>query len=150
MGKTILVTGIGGLTPRSITGIIRENHPDYKIIGCDIEKKSIGFFMKGLLDEYYICPKCTDLEYFSWIEKIVKEKHIDYAFVQPESEIVEWGAYYEKNGRFPCPVFMGSKLLSESLRDKSIMADLLAGTVFIPKQSKLLKKIRDLRMSKMK
>ena len=24
--KTILVTGIGGLTPRSITGIIRENH----------------------------------------------------------------------------------------------------------------------------
>ena len=26
--KTILITGIGGLTPRSITGIIRENHPD--------------------------------------------------------------------------------------------------------------------------
>lgn len=43
--KTILVTGIGGLTPRSITGIIRENHPDYKIIGCDIEKKAMGFFM---------------------------------------------------------------------------------------------------------
>lgn len=41
MGKTVLVTGIGGLTPRSITGIIRENHPDYKIIGCDIEKKAI-------------------------------------------------------------------------------------------------------------
>ena len=40
MGKTVLVTGIGGLTPRSITGIIRENHPDYKIIGCDIEKGS--------------------------------------------------------------------------------------------------------------
>lgn len=49
--KTILVTGIGGLTPRSITTIIRENHPDYKIIGCDIEKKAMGFFMKGLVDE---------------------------------------------------------------------------------------------------
>ena len=24
--RTVLVTGIGGLTPRSITGIIRENH----------------------------------------------------------------------------------------------------------------------------
>ena len=45
--KTILVTGIGGLTPRSITGIIRENHPDYKIIGCDIKKRAVGFFMKG-------------------------------------------------------------------------------------------------------
>ena len=41
--KTILVTGIGGLTPRSITGIIRENHPDYRIIGCDIEKRLLDF-----------------------------------------------------------------------------------------------------------
>ena len=86
--KTILVTGIGGLTPRSITGIIRENHPDYHIIGVDVNKKAVGFFMKGLLDEYYVCPRCTDPAYFPWIEKLVKEKHIDYAFVQPESEIV--------------------------------------------------------------
>ena len=71
--KTILVTGIGGLTPRSITGIIRENHPDYKIIGCDLEKKAMGFFMKGLVDEYYICPRCDAPEYFPWIEKLVKD-----------------------------------------------------------------------------
>lgn len=36
---------------------------------------------------------------------------------------MEWGNYYEKNGRFPCPVLMGYKILSESLRDKSIIAD---------------------------
>ena len=135
--KTILVTGIGGLTPRSLAGIIRENHPDYKIIGCDIEKKAVGFFMEGLLDEYFICPRCNTLEYFPWIEKLVKEKNIDYAFVQPESEIVEWGDYYEKNGRFPCPVFMGCKLLSVSLKDKAIMAELLEGTKFIPKTIKV-------------
>ena len=137
MSKTILVTGIGGLTPRSLTSIIRENHPDYKIIGCDIEKKAVGFFMKGLLDEYYVCPRCTEPEYFPWIENLVEEKHIDYAFVQPESEIVEWADYYEKNGKYPCPVFMGSKLLSVSLKDKSIMADLLGGTDFIPKTIKV-------------
>lgn len=135
--KTILITGIGGLTPRSIAGIIRENHPDYKLIGCDIEKKAVGFFMKGLLDEYYVCPRCTSEEYFPWIEKLVIKEHIDYAFVQPEAEIVEWGAYHEKHGRFPCPVFMGSKLLSESLRDKSIMADLLKDTDYIPKTIKV-------------
>lgn len=93
MGKTILVTGIGGLTPRSITTIIRENHPDYKIIGCDIDKKAMGFFMtmkdgKKLVDEYYVCPHCNSEEYFSWLEKLVSEKKIDYAFVQPEAEIV--------------------------------------------------------------
>lgn len=68
---------------------------------------------------------------------IVYEKGIDYAFVQPESEIVEWGDYYEKNGKFPCPVFMGCKSLSVSLKDKSIMADLLEVTDFIPKTIKV-------------
>ena len=76
--KTILVTGIGGLTPRSIAGIIKENHPDYRIIGCDIEKKAVGFFIKGLVDEYYVCPRCTATEYFPWLEKLVAQKHIDY------------------------------------------------------------------------
>lgn len=135
--KTILVTGIGGLTPRSITTIIRKNHPDYRIIGVDINKKAIGFFMKGLLDEYYICPRCTSPDYFPWIERLVAEKNIDYAFVQPESEIVVWGDYFEKNGKFPCPVFMGCKKLSVSLKDKAIMAELLEGTEFIPKTIKV-------------
>lgn len=135
--KTILITGIGGLTPRSIAKRIRENHPDYKLIGCDINKKAVGFFMKGLLDEYYLCPRCSAPEYFPWIEKLVEEKQIDYAFVQPESEIVAWGDYYEKNGKYPCPVFMGAKSLSVSLKDKSIMADVLKGTEFIPKTIKV-------------
>lgn len=135
--KRILITGIGGLTPRSLAGIIRENHPDYWLMGVDVNKKAMGFFMKGLLDDYAVCPRCTDEDYFPIIEKLVAEKHIDYAFVQPESEIVEWGDYYEKHGHYPCPVFMGSKLLSVSLKDKSIMADLLKGTEFIPKTIKV-------------
>ena len=84
--KRLLITGIGGLTPRSIAKKIRENHPDYILIGCDVNKKAIGFFMEGLLDEYYVCPRCDDSEYFPWMEKLIREKHIDYAFVQPESE----------------------------------------------------------------
>ena len=137
--KTILITGIGGLTPRSIAKTIRKSHPDYKLIGCDIEKKSMGFFMEGLLDECYVCPRCTNPEYFPWIEKLVEERGIDYAFVQPESEIVEWGDYYDKHGKYPCPVFMGSKILSVSLKDKSIMAELLKDTEFIPKTIKVNK-----------
>lgn len=135
--KTILITGIGGLTPRSIASIIRKNHPDYKIVGCDINKKAVGFFMKGLLDEFFVCPRCSSPEYFPWIKKLVEAKQIDYAFVQPESEIVAWGDYYEKNGEYPCPVFMGDKKLSVSLKDKSIMADVLEGTDFIPKTIKV-------------
>ena len=135
--KTILITGIGGLTPRSIAKIIKENHPNYHLIGIDIEKKAMGFFMKGLVDEYYIAPRCTNPEYFPWLNRLIKEKKIDYAFVQPESEIVEWGRYYNEVGSYPCSVFMGSQVLSESLRDKSIMAELLDGTEFIPKTIKV-------------
>lgn len=140
--KTILLTGIGGLTPRSIATIIREKHPDYRLIGCDIDKKAMGFFMKTgdgkkLVDEHYVAPRCNSPEYFPWIENLIKTCKIDYAFVQPESEIVEWGAYYEKHGKFPCPVFMGGRVLSESLRNKSIMAELLRGTHFIPKTIKV-------------
>ncbi len=135
--KTILITGIGGLTPRSLAKTIRKNHPNYKLIGCDIDKKAMGFFMTGLLNKCFISPRCTDDAYFPWIEQLVKDEKIDYAFVQPESEIVEWGDYFERNGRFPCPVFMGCKKLSVSLKDKSIMANLLEGTEFIPKTIKV-------------
>lgn len=135
--KTILITGIGGLTPRSIAGIIREKHPDYRLIGCDTDKKAMGFFIKGMVDEHYIAPRCTDPDYFPWLEKLVADRGIDYAFVQPEAEIVEWGGYFERTGRYPCPVFMGCRLLSESLRDKSIMAQLLEGTDYIPKTIKV-------------
>ena len=79
MQKNILVTGIGGLTPRSITKIIRENHPDYKIIGCDIDKKAMGFFMTmkdgtKLVDEYYICPRCDSPDYFPWLNELIDSK----------------------------------------------------------------------------
>ena len=140
--KTVLITGIGGLTPRSIATIIREHHPDYRLIGCDTEKKAMGFFMKtrdgrNLIDRYYVAPRCDNPDYFPFIERIAAENNVDYAFVQPEAEIVEWGQYYEDHGKFPVPVFMGCKLLSESLRDKSIMAELLEGTDFIPKTIKV-------------
>ena len=38
---TVLITGIGGLTPRSIAKRIRKIHPEYKLIGCDIDKKAM-------------------------------------------------------------------------------------------------------------
>lgn len=138
--KTVLITGIGGLTPRSIAKILRENHPDYRIIGCDIDKKAMGFFMNGLVDTYYVAPRCNAPEYFPWLEALVEKEKIDYAFVQPEAEIVVWARYFEETGHRPCPVFMGGSALSESLRDKSIMADLLEGTEFIPKTIKVTQK----------
>lgn len=142
--KTLLITGIGGLTPRSIATVVRENYPDYRIIGIDINKRAIGFFMnyngRRLLDEYYVCPRCNEPDYFPYIERLAAEKNIDYAIVQPEAEVVAWGNYCEIHGKFPIPVFMSCKKLSESLRNKACMASLLEGTDFIPKTIKVTQK----------
>ena len=135
--KNVLITGIGGLTPRSIARRIRKTHPEYRLIGCDVNPKAIGFFMDGLLDAKYVCPRCDSADYFSWIEKLVERESIDFAFVQPESEIVEWGKFFDRTGHFPCVTFMGSTELSESLRDKAIMAEVLEGTDYIPKTIKV-------------
>lgn len=135
--KTILITGIGGLTPRSIAKVIRRNHPDYNLIGVDKSPRAVGFYINGLVDRHFVCPPCNSENYFPFLEKLVKEEQIDYAFVQPESEIVAWGEYFDKTGKYPCPTFMGSSVLSLSLKDKAIMAELLEGTNFIPKTIKV-------------
>lgn len=142
--KTLLITGIGGLTPRSIATIIREKYPHYYVIGIDAEKKSMGFFItakgKKLVDEFYVCPTCNKDDYFPFIEKLVAKKHIDYAFVEPEAEIVKWGEYYDVHGKFPVETFMGCVKLSDTLRDKGKMAEELKGTDFIPKTIKVTQK----------
>lgn len=133
MGKTVLITGIGGLTPRSIARTLRRNHPDYRLVGCDIDPTAIGFFMSGLLDVRCVCPRCDDSTYFPWIERLVEDEGVDYAFVQPEAEVVAWAAYRESNGSYPCPTLMGGPRMTSALRDKGTTAELLEGTEFIPR-----------------
>ena len=135
--KTILINGIGGPTPRSIAKTIRKKYPNYKIVGIDANPKAIGFYLKNLVDVYYQCPKVSEAGYWDFIHKVIREEKIDMAFVQPEKEIIGWGEYYEKNGTHPCPVLIPQKDLALTLMDKSLMADILKGTAFIPKTVKI-------------
>ena len=135
--KTLLISGIGGPTPRSIAHIIRKYHTDIKIVGIDANPLAIGFYLENMLDYHYVCPKASDKNYWEFISKIIERHHIDYAIIQPEKEIIAWGHYFDINGSYPCPVFIPSKKLALSLMDKSIMADLLNDTEFIPKTIKV-------------
>ncbi len=130
--KRILVTGIGGPTPRSIAKTIRKDFPDYTIIGIDANPKALGFFMPGLVDKYFVAPRVTAENYWSFIEALVDRENIDMAFVQPEAEVIGWGNYYKKNGTFPCPVLIPQAELAPVLMDKAQMSDILRDTKFIP------------------
>ena len=131
--KTILISGIGGPTPRSVAKVIRAKNSDIKLIGIDANRKAIGFYMKNLADKCYVAPKVTDSSYFSFIKNLINKHRIDYAFIQPEKEIITWGDYFDKHGKYPCPVLIPPKALALTLVDKALMAEILEGTEFIPK-----------------
>jgi hypothetical protein len=133
----ILITGIGGPTPRSIAKTIRTYNENNKIIGADSQHKALGFFMDGLVDKTYILPRADDPGYWEAVKELISTEAIDLAFVQPETEVIQWAKYYEENGNYPVPVLIPPLSLSESLVDKSIMSDLFEGTAYIPKTLKI-------------
>jgi hypothetical protein len=100
----ILITGIGGPTPRSIAKAIRAAFPSCRLIGMDANYKALGFFMPGLVDNYYLAPKISDPAYWPFVLQLIEKENIDMAFVQPEKEVIGWGEYLKVKGDFPCPV----------------------------------------------
>lgn len=133
MNKRILVTGIGGPTPRSIALRLRELYPESTIIGADTNPKALGFYMKGLLDKGIIVPRADHSDYWSTMENLVKNENVDFAFVQPEAEVIAWGERFRERGEHICPVLLPPLEYAETLVNKATMASLLAGTDFIPK-----------------
>jgi biotin carboxylase len=128
----ILILGVGGPTPRSILKRLRTVYPNSRLIGTDINPKALGFHMKGLIDEGYLIPRATANDYFNKISEIIATEQIDFAFVQPEQEVLAWGKYFEEYKTYPCATLIPPKAHVEALMDKAAMADLLKGTLFIP------------------
>lgn len=134
----ILITGIGGATPRSIARHIRRIYPNTTIISTDLHKKALGFHMSDLVDYRYIVPRSSHEDYWSMTKKIIEKHNVDFAFIQPEKEVIAWGKYYEENGTFPCPVLIPPRKLAAALINKARMSELLEGTEYIPKTIKFV------------
>lgn len=133
----ILITGIGGPTPRSLARTLRNHSKVKRIIGVDVNAKAIGFHMNGLLDLHYVVPRATSENYWDEILRIRDAEKIEYAFVQPEIEVIEWGKYFEVHGSYPIPTLIPPLEISRSLINKAIMSEVLADTDFIPKTIKI-------------
>lgn len=133
----ILITGIGGPTPRSIAKAIQTSNPEYRLIGIDANPKALGFFMPGIVHTWYVAPRMDNPSYWPFIHDLIKNEKIDLAFVQPEIEVIGWGNYFNEHGSFPCPVFIPPVELATVLMDKSIMADVLENTSYIPRTIKI-------------
>ena len=133
----ILITGIGGPTPRSIAIRLRNLFPKATLIGTDSNPRALGFYMKGLLNKSILAPRANDSLYWEFMKKLVNSEAVDIAYVQPEAEVLEWGKYFKETGSHICPVLIPPVEYTEGLMDKAAMADLLSDTEYIPRTIRL-------------
>ena len=129
----ILITGVGGPTPRSFAIALKKysSYKKFELIATDINPLSIGLYRDDLFDKAYLVPRATDANYWEVIDKIILENQIDYAVINPELEVIEWSRR-QKIGNLPCKVLLPDLVLSELFVDKSQMTHLLKDQDIVP------------------
>ncbi len=129
----ILMTGVGGPTPRSFAIALKKysQYKDVDIIATDINSLAIGLYQNELFCKSYIVPRATDAGYWDAIEKIIAENNIDIAVILPELEVIEWSKRMEA-GKLKCKVLLPSVALAELLVDKAKMTEILDELMIVP------------------
>ena len=129
----ILITGVGGPTPRSFARAIKElgNYKSYRLTGTDIHPYAIGLYQKGLFDKSYITPRSSEPDYWEVMEKIIKEEKIDIAVILPEQEVLAW-SYRQKHGQLPCKALIPPIEAVEKMLDKGILTENLKAAGLVP------------------
>lgn len=129
----ILITGVGGPTPRSFAIAIKKigRYKDARLIGTDINPRAVGLYQRDLFDETYVIPRADAADYWKVVEELVKREKIDLAIILPELEVMEW-AKKASTGALPCTSFLPDIKMAEALVDKGRMTQLLEETGLVP------------------
>jgi carbamoyl-phosphate synthase large subunit len=129
----ILVTGVGGPTPRSFSIALKKysRYKMYELIATDINPLSMGLYQTELFSKSYVIPRCTDATYWDKIDEIVKNHQIDLAVILPELEVMEWSKRAEE-GKLPCKALLPGSKIAGLLVDKAQMTELLDSLDLVP------------------
>jgi len=141
MMKNILITGVGGPTPRSFVRAVKmvDHAPDikYRFVGVDCNPIAYGLYDKSLFDESYKVPRAGNEEYWSVINNIILKEHIDAAIILPEEEVLEWALHHQSKLDRQIVTHLPDYRLAKSLVNKHKMHEQLAGSSWIPKFIKI-------------
>ena len=140
----ILITGVGGPTPRSFAIALKKysNYKSFELFGTDTNPLSIGLYQNELFNKTYLIPQAQDSGYWLHIQKIIKENAIDMAVILPEQEVMEWSRL-KINSKLPCPAFIPDYHLTELLVDKARMTDVLKDQDIVPPSITFERNIQD-------
>jgi carbamoyl-phosphate synthase large subunit len=136
----ILITGVGGVTPRSFAQALRKysKYARYELTGTDSNQYALGLYMPQLFNKSYLVPKVSDPDYWPVIDKIIDAERIDYAIINPELEVVEW-AKRSLNHKFQLKVLLPDYRLASLLVDKALLNETLEPYGIVPKSFTITK-----------
>ncbi|WP_249066839.1 hypothetical protein [Halalkalibaculum roseum] len=136
----ILVTGVGGPTPRSFVRAVKLSEKDlsnsFRFIGIDCDRLAYGLYDRSLFDATYVVPRANEKNYWSAINDIIEKEEIEGAVVLPELEVLEWA---KNRDQLNCPikVHLPEYNLASALVNKHRLHEYLEGSSLIPKFSKI-------------
>jgi len=130
----ILITGVGGPTPRSIARSLKfsKRFGATKLYGTDINPLAHGLYQKELYEKTHVIPRADDIAYWDVVEKIIRKYKIDLALVHPELEVDIWSERQAMGLDLPCKALLPFSPLVKLLLNKSKMTDALKGTGLVP------------------
>ncbi len=129
----ILITGVGGPTPRSFAIALKKFAPykDVTLVATDINPLAVGLYQKDLFAQSFVVPGATSPDYWDAIDKIVTENNIDIAVILPELEVMEWSKR-KITHQLPCKALIPDHSMADLLVDKSKMTDILKDLDIVP------------------
>ncbi len=82
--KTILITAIGGDIAQSVAAIIREEKPNFRMLGVDMDDRHGGSLF---VDQFCKIPSAQDSTYVSSLKSIIKKENVNIMLPMSETEI---------------------------------------------------------------
>jgi len=131
----ILVTGVGGPTPRSFVRAVKlkeKENDKFRFIGVDCNPLAYGLYDKTLFDAVYIVPRADDPDYWPAVNKIIEKEQIGGAVVLPEVEVLEWAKNSSKLEKI-IATHLPDYDLAMAIVNKHRLHDYLDGSGLVPK-----------------
>lgn len=134
--KRILVTGVGGPTPRSFVRSVKWFGGDFKdkfeFVGVDSNPQAYGLYDKELFRSSFVVPRANQNDYWDVINWIINDQEIDGAIILPEVEVLEWAKNQDRLGK-QIKVHLPDFRLANELVNKHSLHAHLKDTDFVPK-----------------
>lgn len=134
----ILITGVGGPTPRSFARALKiSRYRTAALFGTDIHNHAIGLYDTDLFKACFLTPRSREEFYWESMESIIEDNEIDLAIILPEAEVETW-SIRQAEGDLPCPALIPELSIVNNVLNKGKLSDVLIHLNLVPDYVRIL------------